>query len=70
MERAVWVFIQCQDVPVTKLCSQTLDRETSLVFGAAVETHYWYERDEAALSKAPRCIRFHLRSEFISGMPV
>jgi hypothetical protein len=30
-----------QDVPVTKLCSQTLDRETALVFGAAVETHYW-----------------------------
>lgn len=30
-----------QDVPPTKLCSQTLDRETSLIFSSAVEVHYW-----------------------------
>ena len=30
-----------QDVPPTKLCSQTLDRETSVVFSSAVEVHYW-----------------------------
>eukprot|EP00613_Pedinella_sp_CCMP2098_P073348 CAMPEP_0171905706 /NCGR_PEP_ID=MMETSP0993-20121228/5382_1 /TAXON_ID=483369 /ORGANISM="non described non described, Strain CCMP2098" /LENGTH=599 /DNA_ID=CAMNT_0012537261 /DNA_START=22 /DNA_END=1821 /DNA_ORIENTATION=+ len=32
-----------QDVAPTKLCSQQLDRETSLVFAAAVEVHYWYQ---------------------------
>ena len=32
-----------EDVPPTKLCSQNLDRETALVFGAAVEVHYWYQ---------------------------
>eukprot|EP00614_Pseudopedinella_elastica_P018525 CAMPEP_0172652632 /NCGR_PEP_ID=MMETSP1068-20121228/243413_1 /TAXON_ID=35684 /ORGANISM="Pseudopedinella elastica, Strain CCMP716" /LENGTH=602 /DNA_ID=CAMNT_0013467047 /DNA_START=75 /DNA_END=1883 /DNA_ORIENTATION=+ len=32
-----------QDVPATKLCSQTVDRETALVFGAAVDVHYWYQ---------------------------
>jgi hypothetical protein len=29
------------DVPPTKICSQTLDPETSVVFAAAVEVHYW-----------------------------
>ena len=30
-----------KDVAPTKLCSQTLDRETALVFSASVEVHYW-----------------------------
>jgi len=32
-----------QDVAPTKICSQVLDRETSLVFAAAVDIHYWYQ---------------------------
>jgi transmembrane 9 superfamily protein 3 len=31
------------DIPPTKICSQSLDEETSVIFGAAVEVHYWYQ---------------------------
>jgi hypothetical protein len=32
-----------QDVAPTKLCTQLLDRESAVVFSAAVEVHYWFD---------------------------
>ena len=39
-----------QDVAPTKLCSQRLDKLSSMVFSSAVDVHYWYVRGENGTS--------------------
>ena len=38
-----------QDVPPTKLCSQYLDKISSVVFASAVDVHYWFVQSMTAL---------------------
>ena len=38
-----------QDVPPTKLCSQYLDKISSVVFASSVDVHYWFVKSMKAL---------------------